>query len=107
VRVAGRVERVSAEESAAYFRQRPRGSRLGAWASTQSAAIPSRAELEDRHAEFTRRYPGEEIPLPPDWGGFRVIPDEFEFWQGRPNRLHDRLRYRPRGSGWVIERLSP
>lgn len=107
VRILGRVERVSAEESAAYFAQRPRGSRLGAWASAQSAPLPSRTVLEARHAELDRDYPGDDIPLPSHWGGFRVTPTEYEFWQGRPNRLHDRLRYRPADRGWVVERLSP
>ncbi len=107
VRILGRVERVSPEESAAYFAQRPRGSRLGAWASTQSAPISSREALEARHAELDRDYPGDDVPLPAHWGGFRVIPAEYEFWQGRPDRLHDRLRYKVLDGGWVVERLSP
>ncbi len=107
VRIEGRIERVSAEESAAYFAQRPRGSRLGAWASAQSSVIPSRAGLEARHAELDAQYPGEDVPLPPHWGGYRVVPDSFEFWQGRPSRLHDRLRYVPQPGGWRLERLSP
>jgi pyridoxamine 5'-phosphate oxidase len=108
VRVEGRVERVSAEESDAYFASRPEGSRLGAWASQQSAVLPGRAPLEARYEELERRYDGREIPRPPFWGGYRVVPESVEFWQGRENRLHDRLRYRRQtDDSWVIERLSP
>lgn len=110
VLVAGDVDVLQRGESARYFHSRPRGSQLGAWASaSQSAVIPSRDFLEQRFAECVARWPeGTEVPLPDFWGGFRVIPDELEFWQGRTDRLHDRLRYRrgPQG-GWVLERLSP
>lgn len=107
VRITGAVSRVSAAESEAYFRSRPLGSRLGAWLSHQSAVIANRAELEERLPEITRRFPDGDVSLPPHWGGFRVMPDELEFWQGRPSRLHDRLRYTREESGWRIERLSP
>jgi len=113
VRVEGRVERVPLEESEAYFRTRPVGSRLGAWASPQSSVIPGRDVLERRYETLAARYGGDaadaEVPLPPFWGGYRLTPDVIEFWQGRENRLHDRLRYtreRPTAP-WTIERLAP
>jgi pyridoxamine 5'-phosphate oxidase len=107
VRISGAVSRVSATESEAYFRTRPAGSRLGAWASQQSAVIPTRGELEERLREVASRFADGDVPLPPHWGGFRVMPDEIEFWQGRPDRLHDRILYRRGDSGWAISRLSP
>lgn len=108
VRVTGVARRVAREESEAYFRSRPHGSRIGAWASPQSRVIPDRAALEDRLAEVMERFSGEEIPLPPFWGGYRVEPESVEFWQGRPSRLHDRLRYELRvDGGWGVERLAP
>ena len=108
VRVEGRVERTSPEESAAYFATRPLGSRLSAWASPQSQVIPDRAVLERRVAELAAAYPGGDVPLPPFWGGYRLVHEVVELWHGRPNRLHDRLRYtRVPGGGWRIERLAP
>ncbi|WP_093837840.1 pyridoxamine 5'-phosphate oxidase [Streptomyces aidingensis] len=111
--VQGRAERTGRDETAAYFRTRPHGSQLGAWASEQSEVVASREELDRMYAELARRYPeGEDVPAPPHWGGYRVVPEEVEFWQGRENRLHDRLRYTRRPGGgdptaWRIERLSP
>jgi pyridoxamine 5'-phosphate oxidase len=107
VRISGAVTRVSAAESESYYRSRPLGSRLGAWASHQSAVIPDRTVLEEELRKVTERYPDGNVPLPSHWGGFRIVPDEVEFWQGRPSRLHDRLRYTRADSGWTIERLSP
>ncbi len=107
VRITGEVSPVDREESEAYFRTRPRGSRLGAWISHQSQVISSRKQLEDRLPEMERKYPGDDVPLPPYWGGFRVVPEAVEFWQGRPSPLHDRIRYVRNGDGWRIERLSP
>jgi len=107
VRVSGRVERLSAEESDAYFATRPRGSQLGAWASRQSEPLPDRAELEARWAALEERYAGGVVPRPAHWGGYRVEPEEIELWQGRANRLHDRFRYRRTADGWTHERLQP
>ncbi len=108
VRVAGSVSTVSREESEKYFRSRPVGSQLAALASNQGEVIPNRQELEGRYNQLTETYRDKEIPLPPYWGGFRLSPHWLEFWQGRPNRLHDRLRYTYRSDeGWKIERLSP
>ncbi|GGN61296.1 pyridoxine/pyridoxamine 5'-phosphate oxidase [Streptomyces albiflavescens] len=107
--VTGTARRTGRDETAAYFRTRPHGSQLGAWASAQSSVIRSRTELESSYAELSARYPeGEQVPVPPHWGGFRIAPQAVEFWQGRENRLHDRLRYvaEPDGS-WRVERLSP
>jgi len=104
--VSGPVERVDAAESAEYFASRPRGSQIGAWASRQSSPVADRAELAAAYAEAEERYPGE-VPVPPYWGGLRVVPDRVEFWQGQPNRMHDRLVYQRDGAGWVVERLMP
>ena len=106
VRIEGGVERVTPEESAEYFRTRPRGSQIGAWASVQSEIV-TRADLEARVTEIEKEYEGREVPVPPFWGGFRVKPAAFEFWQGRTHRLHDRLRYVKDGAAWKIERLAP
>jgi pyridoxamine 5'-phosphate oxidase len=108
VRIEGPVERVTDEESFAYFRTRPRPSRISAWASPQSRAVADRAELEQRAAEIETRFVGEEdVPLPPFWGGYRLVASAIEFWQGRPDRLHDRIRYELEDGVWRRERLGP
>jgi len=106
--IEGPVEPLSTAESEPYFRSRPRGSQLGAWASRQSTVLPSRAELEDRYSDLERRWPeGTQVPMPDFWGGYRLRPDRMEFWQGRVSRLHDRFRYTRQGDGWVVARLAP
>jgi pyridoxamine 5'-phosphate oxidase len=107
VRLEGTVARTDAATSMAYFQTRPLGARIGAWSSWQSAVIPGRDWLDAEVAKAAARFPGDEVPLPPHWGGYRLTPDVVEFWQGRPNRLHDRIQYRRDGDRWVIERLSP
>jgi len=108
IRITGRAERAAREESEAYFRTRPRGSQLGAWASRQSEELPDRATFEARYAEVEARFKGREVPCPEFWGGYRILPDSFEFWQGRAYRLHDRLVYTRSGDGsWQVKRLYP
>ena len=107
VRVEGLVSRVSDAESEEYFRTRPRDGQISAWASAQSEVIESREALEERVADLEREFEGRHIPLPPHWGGYRLEPEVWEFWQHRDSRLHDRFRYTPEGHVWKIERLSP
>ncbi len=107
VRIEGHVEPVTAEEADAYYASRPRISRLGAWASVQSRDLPERAVLERRLAEYAAKYPGETIPRPPHWSGYRVVPERFEFWQNMPFRLHDRTVYTRAAGGWSIGKLFP
>lgn len=107
VRAVGAVERLTREENESYFRSRPRASQIGAWASCQSEPLGSRAELEESVVEAGERFAGREVPCPPDWGGYRLIPDEIEFWQGQPSRLNDRVLCRLTGDGWVSSRIQP
>jgi pyridoxamine 5'-phosphate oxidase len=107
IRVEGAVERLSDEESDAYFATRPRGSQLGAWASSQSEPLRTREMLEEQYRSTERRFAGQSVPRPPFWGGFRLRPSVIEFWYGRPDRLHDRMRYTRTPAGWTIERLYP
>lgn len=107
VSIRGQAERISTQEAMRYFARRPRGSQLGAWVSEQSAVITSRSMLEMKLDELKRKFKAGKVPLPSFWGGYRVRPDEIEFWQGRASRLHDRLRYRLVDTAWVIERLAP
>jgi len=105
--VLGTVQRISEADTEVYFRSRPRAAQIGAWASHQSSVIADRGVLEARQAELVARFDGADVPVPPFWGGLRVVPASVEFWQGRASRLHDRLRYRADADGWVVERLSP
>lgn len=107
VRAEGRVEKLSRAESDRYFKSRPLESRLGAWASPQSSEIPDRAFLEQEYERVRAQYPGKTVPRPSFWGGFRLIPNRIEFWQGQPHRLHDRLSYVRKGRGWATSRLAP
>jgi pyridoxamine 5'-phosphate oxidase len=107
VRVEGTVEKISPEESLIYFSSRPRESRIGAWASEQSSTITDREYLDKRFSGFIEKFKGKAVPLPPHWGGFRIIPSWFEFWQEGRHRLHDRITYQSPGRGWIISRLAP
>lgn len=107
IRVEGRVERLTAAESDAYFDSRPRGSQLGAWASQQSAVLATRETLEEAYREIEKRFDGQAVSRPPHWGGYRIVPHRIEFWYGRPDRLHDRVVYAREGESWRIERLYP
>ncbi|MDD8017687.1 MAG: pyridoxamine 5'-phosphate oxidase [Bacteroidota bacterium] len=107
VRITGRVEKISLKESLEYFHSRPMESQLGAWASMQSSVVSARDVLEMTFASMKKKFQNGQIPLPPFWGGYRVIPEEFEYWQGRPNRLHDRVWYKQENGNWKIARLSP
>lgn len=107
VGVTGTAARIPLEESEAYFSTRPREARIGAWTSQQSRPVASREELESAFDAMQERFSGEDVPLPPHWGGYRIVPDAFEFWKGREHRLHDRFRYSRTDEGWLLERLWP
>jgi pyridoxamine 5'-phosphate oxidase len=107
VRIEGRIEKVSPEESDAYFASRPRESQIGAWASAQSSVIKNREVIEENITQLEKQYEGKDIPRPAHWGGYIVLPDRIEFWQGRPNRLHDRFLYEDSPTGWMVFRLAP
>jgi pyridoxamine 5'-phosphate oxidase len=107
IRISGLVEKTSTKESGEYFKTRPYESRIAAWASKQSESIPDRKYLEDKFLEYQNLYPDDDVPLPSFWGGYRLIPDYFEFWQGRENRMHDRVAYAKEEGNWKIDRLSP
>ncbi len=107
VRVEGDVEKLSEQASKEYFHSRPRGSQISAWASPQSSPVPSRTALEDQVRQYEKQFDGAEVPLPPFWGGLLLVPQRIEFWQGRPNRLHDRLCCTRQEDGWEVERLAP
>lgn len=105
--IKGKAQKTSEEDSVAYFSSRPRGSQLGAWASKQSEVVPSREMIEEILKHLEEKFKDKEVPKPPFWGGFKVIPVEFEYWQGRANRLHDRIRYKKENDHWKMERLAP
>jgi pyridoxamine 5'-phosphate oxidase len=107
VRISGKVEKISVKESEDYFHSRPTNSQIGAWASKQSSVIPGREYLEKKYEEYSEKFKDGKIPLPPFWGGYRLLPEEFEFWQGRESRLHDRICYRKNKDAWEIFRLAP
>jgi len=107
IRIQGRVQKLGEKESITYFQSRPRESQIGAWASKQSGAIADRKILESEFLKFEKKFEGQDIPKPPYWGGYLVVPAYFEFWQGRPNRLHDRIVYQKKTSGWKISQLNP
>ena len=109
IRIEGEIVKLSVEESDAYFAKRPRGHKLSAWASHQSTVVPDRATLEAEMAAADHRFPGDDVPRPPYWGGYRLVPSSFEFWQGRKSRVHDRLYFerRSNGANWALSRLSP
>jgi pyridoxamine 5'-phosphate oxidase len=107
VRIDGKIQKLSREEAQIYFNSRPFESKIGAWASNQSESIPNRDFIENKYSDLLEKFKGKEVPMPEYWGGYKLIPDSFEFWQGRPSRLHDRIEYRLVESSWVISRLSP